>query len=83
MLIKEVKNMDSRTILAILGYILAILFPLIGVIYGLVLYFVKGDDEYIKKHAKYIIILGVVMMIISILLVTVLGVSIIGMSAMA
>ena len=73
--------MDSRTILAIIGYILAILFPLIGVIYGLILYFVKGDDEYIKKHAKYIIIVGVIMMIISIVLAMVMGIPLLAIGA--
>lgn len=75
--------METETILAIVGYILAILFPLIGVIYGLILYFAKGDDEYIKKHAKYIIIVGVVMMLLSIILVSLLGVSMLGMAAMS
>ncbi|WP_405290207.1 DUF4870 domain-containing protein [Methanobrevibacter sp.] len=75
--------MESEQILAIIGYILAILLPLVGVIYGLVLYFVKGDDEYIKKHAKYIIIVGVLMMVISIILVSVLGISMLGMAAMS
>lgn len=75
--------MESEKILAIIGYILAILLPLVGVIYGLVLYFVKGDDEYVKKHAKYIIIVGVVMMVISIILVSVLGISMLGMAAMS
>lgn len=75
--------MDSDTILVIIGYIIALLFPLIGVILGLVLYFVKGDNEFVKKHAKYIIILGVVMMIISILIVTTMGITLIGMGATA
>ena len=75
--------MEAEKILAIIGYILAILLPLVGVIYGLVLYFVKGDDEYIKKHAKYIIIVGVLMMVISIILVSVLGISMLGMAAMS
>ncbi len=73
--------MDSDTIIVIIGYILAILVPLIGVIYGLVFYFVKGEDEYIKKHAKYIMIVGVVMIIISIIVTTILGVSVLAISA--
>ena len=75
--------METEKILAIIGYILAILFPLIGVIYGLIFYFAKGDDEYVKKHAKYIIIVGVVMMLLSIIIVSVLGVSMLGMAAMS
>ena len=75
--------MESETILAIIGYVLAVLFPLIGVIYGLALYFLKGDDEYLKKHAKYIIIVGVVMMILSIVLAMIFGISMIGLSAIS
>ena len=47
--------METEKILAIIGYILAILFPLIGVIYGLILYFAKGDDEYVKKHSASLV----------------------------
>ena len=75
--------METETILAIAGYIIAIFFPLIGVIYGLMLYFTKGDDEYLKKHGKYIIIVGVVVMIISILLAMMMGISVLGMAAIA
>ena len=75
--------METEKILAIIGYILAILFPLIGVIYGLILYFAKGDDESVKTHAKYIIIVGVVMMFISVIVVSILGVSMLGMAAMS
>ena len=67
------ETVDSRTVLAILGYILAVFFPIVGLIYGLVLYFVKGDDEYIKKHAKYMIIIAVIMLIIDIIIVATFG----------
>lgn len=72
--------MDSEKILVILGYILAVFFPLIGVIYGLILYFIKGETEFIKKHAKYIIIVGVIFIIINLILVTTMGISLLAMS---
>ena len=75
--------MESEQILAIIGYILAILFSFIGLIYGLVLYFAKGDDEYLKKHAKYIIIIAVVLMILSFILTMIFGISMIGMGMMS
>lgn len=75
--------MEIERILIIVGYILAIFFPLIGVIYGLMLYFTKGDDENVKKHGIYVIIVGVVMMIISILLAMMMGISVLGMAAIA
>ena len=60
-------------IIAIIGYLLAILFPVIGVIYGLVLYFLLGDNPDLKKHGKYIIIVGVVILVIGIIAVAVIG----------
>ncbi|WP_407392100.1 hypothetical protein [Methanobrevibacter sp.] len=75
--------MDTNKILVIIGYILAILFSFIGLIYGLVLYFAKGDDEYLKKHAKYIIIIAVVLMILSFVLTMIFGISMIGMGMMS
>ncbi|WP_407453668.1 DUF4870 domain-containing protein [Methanobrevibacter sp.] len=71
--------MDTAKILVIIGYILAILIPLIGIIYGLILYFVKGDDEYIKKHAKYIIIVGVIIWAFSLILMVVFDISAVGL----
>ena len=38
-------------IIVIIGYILAILINGIGLIYGLVLYFIKGDDEFYRTHS--------------------------------
>ena len=75
--------MESETIIAIIGYILAVLFPIIGVIFGLLLYLTKGDDEYIKKHAKYIIIVGIIFVIISIILIMIYGVTSFGFAALS
>ena len=74
--------MEMETVIAIIGYILAVCFPIIGVIYGLILYFAKGDDEYLKNHAKYILIVGVAMIIISLIFAMIFGFSILGMAAM-
>ena len=47
-------------IIVIVGYLLAILIPILGLIAGIVLYFVKKEDPFYQKHAKYIMILAVV-----------------------
>lgn len=72
------KGVDSKTILAIIGYILAVLIPFIGLIYGLILYFTKGDDEYLKKHAKYIIIVAVILWAFSLILMVVFDITVLG-----
>ena len=52
------------TIIAVIGYILAVLIPIIGIIYGLVVYFLLGDNPDLKTHGKYIIIVGIVIFVI-------------------
>ena len=62
--------MESGKIIAVVGYLLAVLLPVIGIIYGTILFFVKGDDEYIRNHAKYIIIIVAVFLALRISLFT-------------
>lgn len=56
-------------IIVAIGYILAILFPIVGIIVGAALYYLKKDDAFYLKHGKYIIIVGIAMIIINILLI--------------
>lgn len=65
----ETKDM----IIVIIGYLLAIFLEVIGIIYGLVLYFLLGDNPDLKKHGKYIIIVGIIFIIIEIIAVFVIG----------
>ena len=55
-------------IIAIVGYLLAILIPILGLIVGVVLYFVKKEDPFYQKHAKYIMILAVVVWVLGFVL---------------
>ena len=57
---------NSHTIAKVLGYIFAILIPIIGVVFGGYLY--TREEEDAKKHGKYILILSVVIWVLSILL---------------
>ena len=52
-------------IIVIVGYLLAILIPILGLIAGVILYFVKKADPFYQKHAKYIIIVAVVVWALS------------------
>ena len=60
------ETMDK--IIVIVGYLLAIFIPLLGLIAGIVLYFVKKEDPFYQKHAKYIMIVAVVVWILGIIL---------------
>ena len=52
-------------IIVIVGYLLAILIPILGLIAGVILYFVKKEDPFYQKHAKYIIIVAIVVWALS------------------
>ena len=52
-------------IIVIVGYLLAIFIPLLGLIAGIILYFVKKEDPFYQKHAKYIIIVAIVVWALS------------------
>ena len=67
-------------IIVAIGYILAILFPIIGIIVGAALYYLKKDDAFYLKHGKYIIFVGIAMIIINIILI---AVGVIALPAMA
>ena len=56
-------------VIVIVGYLLAIFIPLLGLIAGVVLYFVKKEDPFYQKHAKYIIIASIVVWALSAILV--------------
>lgn len=58
----------SDWIIVIVGYVLAVLFNGIGLIYGLVLYFLKGDDEFYRKHSIIITAIAAAITLIAIVL---------------
>lgn len=71
--------MENETIVAIVGYVLAVVIPILGILVGLLIFFTKGDNEYLRQHAKYIIIVGVAMIVLTAVLVMIFGVSLLGL----
>ena len=57
------QNQNSHTVPKILGYIFAILIPLIGLIFGIYLWFCDETDA--KKHGKIIIGIAVIIWALS------------------
>lgn len=60
-------------VIVIVGYLLAILIPILGLIVGVILYFVKKEDPFYQQHAKYIIILAIVVWAVSAIILGLLG----------
>lgn len=59
----------KELIIAIIGYILAIVSPLLGIIAGAIIYFTQKENPFFNKHGKYIIIVAIAVWIIGIILV--------------
>lgn len=72
---------NGNLLVVIIGYLVAILFPLIGLIYGILLYFMKKEEPYYAKHAKYIMIVAVVMAALSVILASMMGLAMIPIMA--
>lgn len=51
-------------VVCLIGYFLAIFFSEIGLIYGVILFFLKKDKEIFYEHSKNIMALAVVMIIL-------------------
>lgn len=60
----ETKNI----IIAVIGYVLDFIIPLIGFLYGLILFFTKKEEPYFNKHSKFIMILAIVLWIVNIII---------------
>ena len=59
----------KELIIAIVGYILALISPILGLIAGAIIYFTQKENPLLSKHGKYIIIVAVAVWIIGIILV--------------
>ena len=59
---------DGTMIIPILGYIIGLISPPIGLIYGAALVFLKKDVPLYQKHGRYIIFFSIAVFIISFIL---------------
>lgn len=59
---------DGNIIIPILGYILALISPIIGLIYGAILVFFKKESALYQKHGRFIIYFAIVVFVISTLI---------------
>jgi hypothetical protein len=64
---------EGTMIIPIIGYIIAILSPLLGLVYGAALFFFKKDVPLYRKHGRFIIYFAIAVFIISFILVYGLG----------
>ncbi len=58
----------KELIIAIVGYIIAFLSPILGIIAGVIIYFTQKENPFLNKHGKYIIIFAILVWIIGLIL---------------
>ncbi|WP_462315561.1 hypothetical protein [Methanobrevibacter sp.] len=59
---------EGTIIIPIIGYIIAVISPIIGLLYGAVLVFFKKDTALYQKHGRFIIYFAIVLFIIDLIL---------------
>ena len=64
---------EGTIIIPIIGYVIALVSPIIGLIYGTVLFYFKKDVPLYRKHGRYIIYFAIAVFIVSLIISYVLG----------
>ena len=58
---------EGNNIIAYLGYVVALLSPIIGLVYGSILFFYKKEVPLYRKHGRYIIYFAIAVFIVSLI----------------
>ena len=58
---------EGTIIIPIIGYIVALISPLLGLIYGAILFYYKKDVPLYRKHGRYIIYLAILVFVIGVI----------------
>ena len=61
---------EGTIIIPIIGYIIALIIPILGLIYGAILFYYKKDVPLYRKHGRYIIYFAILIFVINLILVT-------------
>lgn len=56
---------EGTIIIPVIGYIIAIISPIIGLVYGAILVFFKKDTPLYQKHGRFIIYFAIAVFIVS------------------
>lgn len=56
---------EGNIIIPAIGYIIAVISPLIGLVYGAILVFLKKDTPLYQKHGRFIIFFAIIVFIVS------------------
>lgn len=67
----SVINMENEgtIIIPIIGYVIALISPIIGLVYGSILFYFKKDVPLYRKHGRFIIYFAIAVFIASLIVV--------------
>lgn len=64
---------EGTIIIPIIGYIIAIISPIIGLLYGTALFFLKKDVPLYRKHGRFIIYFAIAVFIAGLIVTFAMG----------
>jgi hypothetical protein len=64
---------EGTIIIPIIGYIIGLVSPILGLLYGSVLFFFKKDVPLYRKHGRFIIYFSIAVFIASLIVVYLIG----------
>ena len=64
---------EGTMIIPIIGYVLALLSPILGLVYGAILFFFKKETPLYRKHGRYIIYFAIAAFIIYCIIFLIMG----------
>ena len=64
---------EGNKIIAYLGYVIALLSPLLGLIYGAILFFWKKEVPLYRKHGRYTIYFAIAAFIVYVIILYAMG----------
>lgn len=59
---------EGTKIIPIIGYVIAAIIPILGLVYGSILFFYKKDVPLYRKHGRYIIYFAILLFVINLIL---------------
>ena len=59
--------MDKEMIVSIIGYIVALLIPIVGLVYGAILFFLKKENPTYSKQGRLIIYFSILIFVVTLI----------------
>ncbi|WP_432644540.1 DUF4870 domain-containing protein [Methanobrevibacter sp.] len=65
--------MDNEMIVSVIGYIVALILPIAGLVYGAILFYFKKDNPTYRKQGKLIIYFSILIFVVTLIVRLLMG----------